>query len=98
PPPWPADHAIVLTWLSDQGEALQAPEVFGPGDVVFMDMPEGADRLLALTYEDAGGDLVRCGATFGGTRARLPEPDTIFEARALSEGGALTLSPRSAAP
>jgi len=98
PPPWPADHTIVLTLLSDQSEAVQPPQVFGPGQVVSVDLPEDAQRLLALTYADADGYLVRCGATFSGTRARLPEPDTVFEAHALSKGGPLTLNPQPTAP
>jgi len=98
PPPWPASHTVVLTWLSDQSEAVQAPEVFGPGEVVSVDVPQDAMRLLALSYEDQGGDLRRCGATLGGARAPLPQAASVFEARALSGAGTLELSPRSMAP
>ncbi len=98
PPPWPVGHAVVLAWLSDQGEAVQPPQVFGPGQVVSVDVPEDAQRLLALTYEDEAADLTRCGATLGGARARLPEPDSIFEARTLSAEAPLELSPRTVSP
>lgn len=98
PPPWPASHTVVLVWLSDVDEAVAPVEVFAPGQVVSVDAPDDAQRLLALAYEDEGGDLQRCGATLGGSRALLPEPNAIFEARALLAESGLQLNPRTLGP
>lgn len=98
PPPWPDSHTVVLTWLSEAGEVVQAPEVFEPGQAVSVDVPKDADRLLVLTYEDARGDLLRCKATLGGARPLLPTPDTVFETGTLSNEGTLALTPRPTAP
>lgn len=96
--PWPATHTSLAVLLSDVGEPLGAPKVFGPGEPMELSMPEAAIQLVVFTYEDPDGDLTRCGATFGGGLTAVPQATLAFGANNPLDAAELELVPLSIPP